>query len=70
MLPNLQFPLDLVIFTEEILNGKLHFLCSVRQTIHLNIFQRYLSTKFQSSKKRFYEICHSYIMDYTFIQFK
>ena len=29
MLPNPQFPADLVIFTEEILNGKLHFLCSV-----------------------------------------
>ena len=24
-----QFPADLVTFTEEILNGKLHFLCSV-----------------------------------------
>ena len=23
-----QFPADLVTFTEEILNGKLHFLCS------------------------------------------
>ena len=30
MWPNLQFPADLVTFTEEILNGKLHFLCSVR----------------------------------------
>ena len=29
MWPNPQFPADLVIFTEEILNGKLHFLCSV-----------------------------------------
>ena len=28
MLPNPQFPADLVTFTEEILNGKLHFLCS------------------------------------------
>ena len=26
MSPNLQFPVDLVTFTEEILNGKLHFL--------------------------------------------
>ena len=26
MLPNPQFPADLVTFTEEILNGKLHFL--------------------------------------------
>ena len=28
MLPNLQETADLVTFTEEILNGKLHFLCS------------------------------------------
>ena len=28
MRPNLQFPADLVTFIEEILNGKLHFLCS------------------------------------------
>ena len=30
MWPNPQFPADLLTFTEEILNGKLHFLCSVR----------------------------------------
>ena len=29
MRPNPQFPADLVTFTEEILNGKPHFLCSV-----------------------------------------
>ena len=28
MRPILQFPADLVTFTEEILNGKLNFLCS------------------------------------------
>ena len=28
MWPNPQFPADMVTFTEEILNGKLHFLCS------------------------------------------
>ena len=28
MWPNPQFPADLVTFTEEIHNGKLHFLCS------------------------------------------
>ena len=31
------FPLDLVTFTEEILNGKLHFLCSVSLSIHCEI---------------------------------
>ena len=29
MWPNLQFSAALVIYTEEILNSKLHFLCSV-----------------------------------------
>ena len=29
MSPNPQFPADLVTFTEEIVNWKLHFLCSV-----------------------------------------
>ena len=28
MRPNPQFPVDLIRFTEEIFNGKLHFLCS------------------------------------------
>ena len=28
MWPNLQYPADLVTFTKEILNEKLHFLCS------------------------------------------
>ena len=28
MYSNLQFPADLVIFTEEILNGKVNFLCN------------------------------------------
>ena len=31
MRPNPQVPADLVTFTEEILNGKLHFLCNVKQ---------------------------------------
>ena len=29
MWPNPQLPADLVTFTEEFLNGKLHFLCNV-----------------------------------------
>ena len=33
MCPNLTFPVDLVTFTEEILHGKLHFLCSVSSDI-------------------------------------
>ena len=34
-----QFTVDLVTFTEEILNGKLHFLCSVRSLVKVSINQ-------------------------------
>ena len=33
MWPNPQFPADLSTFTEEILNGKLNFLCSVNPNV-------------------------------------
>ena len=36
MWPNPQETADLVTFTEEILNGKLHFLCSVLGTLLFN----------------------------------
>ena len=32
MWPNSQFPTDLVMFTEEILNGKFQFLCSITKS--------------------------------------
>ena len=38
MLPNPQETLDLVTFTEKILNGKIHFLCSVRNGIQFAVF--------------------------------
>ena len=37
MWPNPQETADLVTFTEEILNGKLHFLCSVNKNKFMNI---------------------------------
>ena len=40
--PNSQFPADLVTFTEEILNGKLHFLCSDKYD--LDYLQYYWTT--------------------------
>ena len=43
MLPNPQFPADLVTLTKEILNGKLHFLCRVRYS---SVYQRGLRSKF------------------------
>ena len=36
MWPNLQFPADLVTFTDEILDGKLHFLCTAQSFIFFN----------------------------------
>ena len=33
MWPNLQFPTEFVTFTEEILHGKLHFLCNVEENL-------------------------------------
>ena len=41
---NPQFPADLVTFTEEILNGKLHFLCSVNVSSSLNIILLFYDT--------------------------
>ena len=42
MWPNPQFPADLVTFTEEIVNGDLHFLCSVTVLIfRLPVFSQY-----------------------------
>ena len=52
MWPNPQFPADLVTFTEEILNGKLHFLCSVKlklkltTILNMNFFHKYFSKVF------------------------
>ena len=47
MWPNRQEPADLVTFTEEIRNGKLHFLCSEyyynegRKTSHTVVLKKY-----------------------------
>ena len=38
MRPNPKFPTDLVTFTEEILNGKIHFLCSVLVALRVTSF--------------------------------
>ena len=46
---NPQFPADLVTFTEEILNGKLHFLCSVSFTFLLTKSKSTSLENFQSS---------------------
>ena len=38
MSPNPQVPADMVTFTEEILNGKLHFLCSEEFVVQIRSF--------------------------------
>ena len=57
MLPTSQFPADLVTFTEEIFNGKLHFFCAVQHLLmhllELNIpaflvFRRFIKIFFQA----------------------
>ena len=37
---NSQFSADLITFTEEILNGRFHFLCSVRITFYAGIWRK------------------------------
>ena len=44
MRPNPQETADLLIFTEEILNGKLRFLCSVDQTLAVKLVVKYLQS--------------------------
>ena len=64
MWPNPQIPADLVTFTEETLNGKLHFLCSVMRhcycfkTSATSIFGRKLPHRCLTSSY----ICLSYIL--------
>ena len=45
MWPNPQFPADLVTFTEEILNGKLHFLCGVPYYVRNGVHYEYVALK-------------------------
>ena len=53
MWSNPQFPADLATFTEEILNGKLHFLCSVTFYANKNTVLFRFSEKFFHQTKRF-----------------
>ena len=61
------FCADLVTFTEEILNGKLHFLCSAHRTIAWIKFQLPLLLFFVVSRIRYLDNCmtmHSYFKYY------
>ena len=61
MWPNPQFPTDLFTFTEEILNGKLHLLCTV--SLLIRVF-RILNTILEkvSGLTRKYEQCISIVI--------
>ena len=55
MWPNPQFSADFVTFTEEILNGKLHFLCSVMiKALYIQVLKSFPiivnSTNFRSNR--------------------
>ena len=54
--PNPQFPVDLATFNEEILNGKLHCLCSVSKTNTQDKTQRSIVQELviQNNKSTFY----------------
>ena len=71
MWPNPQFPTDLVTFTEEIVNGKLHFLCSVniftnrnkaQQLSQLeNMENRVMLLKFKNSDNLIKPLCNVFL---------
>ena len=42
---SIQFPADMLTFTEEILNGKLHFLCSVLPGDNAEVFGNFKNFK-------------------------
>ena len=76
MWPNPQFAVDLVTFTEEILNGNLHFLCSVsydveslftsipaKETINYIVDRTYVKKKLSLCVKNQYlrKFCLSFV---------
>ena len=59
MWPNPQFPTDLVTFTEEILNGKPHFFCTVSHTrtwMKLSRFKRLSKDETTSTGETFFDM--------------
>ena len=59
---------DLVTFTEEILNGKLHFLCSVKQTYILYTLENNLLNMYQQvfvvvTADKLLKTSHWYVFD-------
>ena len=52
MWPNLQFPLDLFILIEEILNGKLNFLCNLNKMHIFTLFLLHIQVSRPAEIKR------------------
>ena len=52
MKPNPQIPADFVTFTEEIFNGKFHFLCSGRMECSIKMMISFSLATNQSEDKR------------------
>ena len=84
MWPNPQFPVDLVIFTEEILNGKLHYLCSANskkvllESALCNIYRLQIATLiqddpttgvFQGEQQHFKAFHNSYFWHYSVLRY-
>ena len=68
MWPNSQFPADLATFTEEILSGKLHFLCSdkfpilVREGLHDPVETMSVISNMGESKEHLQKILHALVI--------
>ena len=69
--PNPQFSVDLVTFTEEIPNGKLHFLCSVNIKLWLDeIYQDSLKRQEYAEKRQKEKEKYIITSSFTFIRKK
>ena len=53
-----QFPAGLVTFTEEVVKGKIHFLCTVMAEIHSLFWQRFLMIDVLQSLDYAFDIFH------------
>ena len=64
MWPNPQLPPDLVTFTEELLNGKLHFLCNVFEVSNNNamaFIQAVLLMSVFEQRLSFFKCCKTHL---------
>ena len=60
MLPNPQETADLVIFTDKLLNGKLHFLCSVNGYFRIKILNNSWTNELPVRKVSLKDFCNKF----------